>query len=189
MSFCLLSELYSLLFIMYIMIENNISFRLLSELYSLLFYLIYHDTSSMNTWVSVSSRSYILSYKWTFKVDKFIAASLFPPPLGVIFSLIQQLVLLGIVIVHVSVSSRSYILSYKKNYNETIKKVRFPSPLGVIFSLINASFDEVSDKALCFSFRLLSELYSLLYNSSNVYIHYIENSFRLLSELYSLLYM
>ena len=67
-SFRLLSELYSLLFIMYIMIENNISFRLLSELYSLLGS-NKEIIQDLLKWVSVSSRSYILSYVF-FDYDK-----------------------------------------------------------------------------------------------------------------------
>ena len=111
-SFRLLSELYSLLFIMknsikvvedwvsvssrsYILsyvpltlpsVSNNpLSFRLLSELYSLLCYI--YNLCCFPISVSVSSRSYILSYL----IDNFN---------------------INIVMIKVSVSSRSYILSY-----------------------------------------------------------------------------
>ena len=65
--------------------------------------------------------------------------------------------------------------------------VAFPSPLGVIFSLIFG--EDGTYKIYTTSFRLLSELYSLLlilkfsyYTTSFLFL-----SFRLLSELYSLL--
>ena len=88
--------------------------------------------------VSVSSRSYILSY--AFKTS--INATVRP--------------------VTVSVSSRSYILSYG-----TGKK-------GKHYNLLT-------------SFRLLSELYSLLFLIKIFHIINSYLSFRLLSELYSLL--
>ena len=116
--------------------------------------------------VSVSSRSYILSYKEIKELAK-NEIKKFPSPLGVIFSLIQH-------------TSQPY--SY-----QNIDK--FPSPLGVIFSLIkNIKFLQalvihtvsVSSRSYILSydtkiellqigpkkqgFRLLSELYSLLYN-------------------------
>ena len=62
-SFRLLSELYSLLFDKTVSINMNMSsFRLLSELYSLLFEMNGFDKSVLEVMVSVSSRSYILSY-------------------------------------------------------------------------------------------------------------------------------
>ena len=113
----------------------------------------------------------------------------FPSPLGVIFSLIQRVFMfirifkiklvsvssrsyilsyIGIrkneektISCSVSVSSRSYILSYENKENWIINLVQFafPSPLGVIFSLI---YDVKNDASIYLSFRLLSELYSLL---------------------------
>ena len=61
---------------------------------------------------------------------------LFPSPLGVIVSLIEELL----------------DISYDQ--------IGFPSPLGVIFSLIDDIFYIADDGNFCF--RLLSELYSLL---------------------------
>ena len=63
--------------------------------------------------VSVSSRSYILSYDVQIVV-KVAACKKFPSPLGVIFSLIS-----------------THPLNHIDNYGS-----KFPSPLGVIFSLI-----------------------------------------------------
>ena len=64
----------------------------------------------------------------------------------------------------------------------------FPSPLGVIFSLINLV--EAIQVTKENSFRLLSELYSLLLEDYQkiVQLPKFKESFRLLSELYSLLY-
>ena len=64
------------------------SFRLLSELYSLLFFPSLYPFFKTNSLVSVSSRSYILSYMMEY--------------------------LLTMKLLFVSVSSRSYILSYIK---------------------------------------------------------------------------
>ena len=90
--------------------------------------------------VSVSSRSYILSY-FTYKI---IIASfsiyVFPSPLGVIFSLIIFVEIKHISNCCVSVSSRSYILSYAVKSSVTTPYISFPSPLGVIFSLIKFTF-------------------------------------------------
>ena len=96
--------------------------------------------------VSVSSRSYILSYFNRRKYIKEIKLALkFPSPLGVIFSLI-------------------YIAT-----DDMIKGIgRFPSPLGVIFSLIKTCF-RVLNKLHNLGFRLLSELYSLLSEERNYY--------------------
>ena len=63
----------------------------------------------------------------------------------------------------------------------------FPSPLGVIFSLINFKKWVIDAYGVCF--RLLSELYSLLYVAYTDDKYVAINSFRLLSELYSLLYI
>ena len=88
-----LGVIFSLMEITVESMKNSLgSFRLLSELYSLLFARSSDcDTLCFISFVSVSSRSYILSYK----MDS----------LGVY---------IGVIIV--SVSSRSYILSYKLNW-------------------------------------------------------------------------
>ena len=90
------------------------SFRLLSELYSLLLEVKRLLKNFKSYCVSVSSRSYILSYMTALCKLKANGLDLFPSPLGVIFSLIR--------------------------YNEIKEKeancFAFPSPLGVIFSLI-----------------------------------------------------
>ena len=63
----------------------------------------------------------------------------------------------------------------------------FPSPIGVIFSLISLE-KNLKDYKRYTSFRLLSELYSLLlYLISLCIALFLIISFRLLSELYSLL--
>ena len=87
--------------------------------------------------VSVSSRSYILSY-YPILLVCLVMNLMFPSPLGVIFSLI-----------------------FKLATSESSKFSLFPSPLGVIFSLIEGTTQLIGmekDE----SFRLLSELYSLL---------------------------
>ena len=138
-------------------------FRLLSELYSLLFSPFWPCVPFCPLRVSVSSRSYILSYLYKFLERPYIPLSLFPSPLGVIFSLmfIRKYIRnkrkwefpspLGVIFslicypreykcfkrMLVSVSSRSYILSYDiYKYNLEEHYIKFPSPLGVIFSLI-----------------------------------------------------
>ena len=96
--------------------------------------------------VSVSSRSYILSYSNN-ESNFHLENDAFPSPLGVIFSLI-----LGI-----------------DDCVRLLTNNKFPSPLGVIFSLIkiiSSSFNLYSSVG----FRLLSELYSLLFNKSFNYI-------------------
>ena len=114
------------------------SFRLLSELYSLLFKKCLEGGQNENK-------------------------RKFPSPLGVIFSLIVNLINSTLDTVEfVSVSSRSYILSYTNTF----------------YFLIGICY-------LCF--RLLSELYSLLYIIIKALFTSLK-SFRLLSELYSLLY-
>ena len=112
----------------------------------------------------------------------------FPSPLGVIFSLIYPKNSTFVFSEEVSVSSRSYILSYVLLLvrKEAGMNNKFPSPLGVIFSLIGRSGDIC--RCINYSFRLLSELYSLLLDGSTVGRKYnFKLGFRLLSELYSLL--
>ena len=88
-------------------------FRLLSELYSLLWKWKWKLMTIQYKKVSVSSRSYILSYENRKKLEAAINFILFPSPLGVIFSLIFQWNICWTYLVKkVSVSSRSYILSY-----------------------------------------------------------------------------
>ena len=62
----------------------------------------------------------------------------------------------------------------------------FPSPLGVIFSLMH-QHKLPTETEIDVSFRLLSELYSLLFKS-DFWKYIFSPSFRLLSELYSLLF-
>ena len=91
MRFRLLSELYSLLLTLQGAIEKveGSGFRLLSELYSLLFRNYEQLAKKVVKWnVSVSSRSYILSYPLVIIAKHTTAVNT------------------------VSVSSRSYILSY-----------------------------------------------------------------------------
>ena len=139
-------------------------FRLLSELYSLLSYPITSLCSSIASFpsplgvifslmikvtrdtfyslisVSVSSRSYILSYNKKCNIQTFERVLKFPSPLGVIFSLIDYKQQYNRTVVDkiVSVSSRSYILSYKlmNLLNNCEENFMFPSPLGFIFSLM-----------------------------------------------------
>ena len=114
--------------------------------------------------VSVSSRSYILSY---------IADQMDAQALPSIVSVSSRSYILSYAIISskdelttcfVSVSSRSYILSYKNGTrggkNEKFKV--FPSPLGVIFSLILLMWYK---QGFYTRFRLLSELYSLLFGN------------------------
>ena len=70
----------------------------------------------------------------------------FPSPLGVIFSLIKGV--------------------KKIDKIEDINK--FPSPLGVIFSLIYL-YQHIDRYNNSFCFRLLSELYSLLYYTQKIF--------------------
>ena len=115
--------------------------------------------------VSVSSRSYILSYAMNIIEIGLGTMNMFPSPLGVIFSLMLFIAFLYInILLIVSVSSRSYILSY-----------------------INFKCSFIVKKE--FSFRLLSELYSLLFTFwDNLHHKLTSECFRLLSELYSLLF-
>ena len=96
-------------------------FRLLSELYSLLFVYILLYIPFVLSFVSVSSRSYILSYL----------------ELSLYFFLYKNESIELAKKNNVSVSSRSYILSYiVYTYKVLTASYGFPSPLGVIFSLI-----------------------------------------------------
>ena len=139
-----------------------------SRSYILSYYdsIIYHGTR-YTTRVSVSSRSYILSYCTIDLSDD----------MDIEFT--------------VSVSSRSYILSYAKSIEKMriVPQVRaFPSPLGVIFSLIFI-FNKELPKWLSKSVSVSSRSYILSYNaycSTQARINRLF-SFRLLSELYSLL--
>ena len=112
--FRLLSELYSFLFFI---LSNSfisiiLSFRLLSELYSFLFNGM-EDGKKILFLVSVSYRSYILSYLGCFFCKTFSIFRWFPSPIGVIFFLIEGMIK-GLELQReiVSVSYRSYILSY-----------------------------------------------------------------------------
>ena len=87
--------------------------------------------------VSVSSRSYILSYMQFISAKAPNTFEKFPSPLGVIFFLI----LLPFPHIH-------------SDYQQ------FPSPLGVIFFLILENENFIPK--MYESFRLLSELYSFL---------------------------
>ena len=116
-----------------------LSFRLLSELSSLLCIKTRKRKKRLYSLVSVSSRSYLLSYTGS-KGSDGVQGQKFPSPLGVIFSLIHfkmlcdnilepamgfrllsELSSLLLFLYHfnrdtnsyVSVSSRSYLLSYK----------------------------------------------------------------------------
>ena len=153
---------YSVLkYVLLIVLE---SFRLLSELYSLLQRQKSSVESMKNLDVSVSSRSYILSYlicisySYAFFISSFRLLSELYSLLSYIPMIIQKIALL------VSVSSRSYILSYsqRRRYNGRSGNIWFPSPLGVIFSLILRSVRN-GDFWSRRIFRLLSELYSLLF--------------------------
>ena len=122
------------------------SFRLLTELYSLL-----------------------CSIYWDYKRN--CPFLWFPSPHGVIFSLIEIVKTKKVMSVLVSVSSRSYILSYLELTMILLrmKHIQFPSPLGVIFSLISFGCYCTRCWNIRLCFRLLSELYSLLYNDSYDY--------------------
>ena len=119
-------------------IQDYVSVSSRSYILSYLISLIFYYHTYLN-FVSVSSRSYILSYYFFCEKDRC-------PSLDV------------------SVSSRSYILSYGDIYCWNFNSIEFPSPLGVIFSLIK-KIDEASWNRIL-SFRLLSELYSLLFGKN-----------------------
>ena len=114
--------------------------------------------------VSVSSRSYILSYVFKLKNNKKRVVKEFPSPLGVIFSLIFMNISnsISIILIIVSVSSRSYILSY-------CQKQLIATNLLYMVSVSSRSYIlSYNPNGLGLSmlglkgFRLLSELYSLL---------------------------
>ena len=115
----------------------------------------------------------------------------FPSPLGVIFSLILTLIktkkklmimsfrllseLYSLLFYTINLEedgtykvcfrllSELYSLLFRKGTKWKNLKLQFPSPLGVIFSLMYSHPEVVSASYLCdYSFRLLSELYSLL---------------------------
>ena len=115
--------------------------------------------------------------------------NVFPSPLGVIFSLIrkkQQLLMsyqVGFRLLSELYSLLSFIL-----FLLILIILLFPSPLGVIFSLICWIDFILRGYKNEIGFRLLSELYSLLYNSNCCFYIISIICFRLLSELYSLLF-
>ena len=88
----------------------------------------------------------------------------FPSPLGVIFSLM-------------SIIASGALLGSN----------RFPSPLGVIFSLIKIQLKLWKIGELKMFPSPLGVIFSLIDNINNFYMDISINSFRLLSELYSLL--
>ena len=116
--------------------------------------------------------------------------NVFPSPLGVIFSLIrkkQQLLMsyqVGFRLLSELYSLLSFIL-----FLLILIILLFPSPLGVIFSLICWIDFILRGYKNEIGFRLLSELYSLLYNSNCCFYIISIICFRLLSELYSLLFL
>ena len=114
------------------------SFRLLSELYSHLFHLDILIVTMLLI-LSVSYRSYILTYFSIMSISKCNTSFFFfPSPIGVIFSLISKLAKVCYISrTCTSVSYRSYILTYFYIWmKNNIHKTTLPSPIGVIFSLI-----------------------------------------------------
>ena len=160
------SLIYPLSGLLAIRVSNLVSVS--SRSYILSYPINSESNTPTTSLVSVSSRSYILSYLTLLSARRVAKAIFkFPSPLGVIFSLI---IIVNIIRKkrrgRVSVSSRSYILSYLKKENISIKILKdrkFPSPLGVIFSLM-LKMNGLGIYVGVISFRLLSELYSLLYN-------------------------
>ena len=140
--------------------------------------------------VSVSSWSYIFFYLIISKKITNEKRKSFLPPLGVIFSLIrkkQQLLMsyqVGFRLLSELYSLLSFIL-----FLLILIILLFPSPLGVIFSLICWIDFILRGYKNEIGFRLLSELYSLLYNSNCCFYIISIICFRLLSELYSLLFL
>ncbi len=135
------------------------SFRLLSELYSLL-----SKENSFN--------------------EKLFEE--FPSPIGVIFSLMDIIVMLRILEYHLSfrLLSELYSLLLVVEFVNGVKEFMFPSPIGVIFSLIVSwAVGTEKEKKVSVSYRS----YILSY-AGYVYGQLVRNRFRLLSELYSLLY-
>ena len=143
-NFRLLSELYSHLYKYKIYKCHHSSspyFRLLSELYSHLLFLLPSIATLLCISISVSYRSYILTYTDISKMVATVVALQFPSPIGVIFSLmsskpgvtpekiIRNFRLLSELYSHlfylvllyytqyyskISVSYRSYILTYSR---------------------------------------------------------------------------
>ena len=108
-----LGVIFSLIILIASLATLYTSFRLLSELYSLLCYVGGWIDGDNIYIVSVSSRSYILSYLLNTLNSKLSIFSAFPSPLGVIFSLMNiECTEYQFDSIKVSVSSRSYILSY-----------------------------------------------------------------------------
>ena len=94
-------------------------------------------------------------------VKRFIFTE-FPSPLGVIFSLIQYVITTGEgVIFQVSVSSRSYILSYMNKNDDDIADIVSVSVSSRSY-ILSYELKKVVKSIKRKSFRLLSELYSLL---------------------------
>ena len=91
-------------------------------------------------------------------------------------------------IAFVSVSSRSYILSYQQIENNIEKNILevSVSSRSYILSYFLVPYFTIKSKTL--SFRLLSELYSLLLEKcNNVYCHYIEKFPSPLGVIFSLI--
>ena len=185
------------------------SFRLLSELYSLLWgrnvYKRYRTDS-----VSVSSRSYILSYLDEKKreIDKVISYSF--RLLSELYSLLYSYYIFFITLYFASFRLLSELYSLLWFGNQILNSMsiqKFPSPLGVIFSLIvfymKLKVNElvsVSSRSyiLSYSKKMLDNFITIWFPSplgvifslikSNIELLQLGlDSFRLLSELYSLL--
>ena len=92
----------------------------------------------------------------------------FPSPIGVIFSLMGYKKIKGEEIdlqIGFRLLSELYsLLCFYSIYSDSFTGTtcRFPSPIGVIFSLIYIK--KLGGNKMKVSFRLLSELYSLLYD-------------------------
>ena len=138
-SFRLLSELYSFLYTLFpfmiIILFTPVSVSYRSYILS---YIpsIYILLIRLISFVSVSYRSYILSYlaeKWRDEQLKVLSFRL----LSELYSFLYNSIVFSIALLQlVSVSYRSYILSYFKEMVEQISGREFPSPIGVIFFLI-----------------------------------------------------
>ena len=172
----------------FIVIEYHQCFRLLSELYSLLFLLICSLVRAIIE-VSVSYRSYILSYI-EFVLCLGCYPDKFPSPIGVIFSLINNFFTCATFKYSKFPSPIGVIFSLIQKVRiwiDNAKIFRFPSPIGVIFSLIKRAFWRAVTSIFGFPspigviFSLISNFFRFSYNKFYF-------SFRLLSELYSLLF-
>mgnify|MGYP001641137528 CR=1 FL=1 len=96
----------------------------------------------------------------------------FPSPIGVIFFLILEVteVSPSVQVLKVSVSYRSYILSYHPYaFRSPAYYPAFPSPIGVIFFLINSKIGIYNIIYFISCFRLLSELYSFLWEQNSFF--------------------